>query len=59
MATPLERLQHTAARTTALAITNLLAAMLRPEEQMELCRQAFELVKSAIEVYEAERSQLN
>ncbi len=59
MASPLERLQHTAARTTALPITDLLAAMLRPEEQMELCRQAFEIVKSAIEVYEAERVRLN
>ena len=57
--TPLERLRHTAARTTAIALTDLLEAMLRPEEQIELCRQAFEIVLSCLEVYDAERSRLN
>ena len=59
MASPVEQLQHLAARSAAIAISDLLEAMLRPEEQLELCREAFRIVMSAIAEYEANKAKLN
>ena len=59
MASPLENLQHTAVRHDGAALVNVIMACLRPEEQMEACREFYDLVRAVLEVYEAERARLN
>lgn len=59
MASPVENLQHTAARTTAYALVNVIVACLRPEEQMEAAREFYAIVRACLETYDAEKAKLN
>lgn len=59
MASPLDAIRHEAARRAALAIAGMLSAVLKPDEQVQLSRMAFEVVKATIEEFERQKASLN
>ena len=59
MASPIEALQHDAARATALALVNVIVAVLRPEEQAEARREFYAVLRASLEAYEKQRARLN
>lgn len=53
--TEIEALQHDAARAAAFALTNVIIAILRPEEVGECQREFYGLVRASLEAYEEKR----
>lgn len=51
----LESLQHDAARAAAFALTNVIIAILRPEEVGECQREFYGVVRASLEAYEEMR----
>src|SRR4051812_34967036 len=58
MASPLESLQHTAARAAAMAMTDVIIAILRPEEVSAFMTEAYAVILAALQTYESARSKL-
>lgn len=48
----LEALQHDSARATAFALTNVIIALLRPEEVQECRREFYKVLRASLEAYE-------
>jgi hypothetical protein len=59
VASPLESLQHQAAREAALALTSVVIGLLRPEEVHELQREYFAIIQASLRSYEERRARLN
>ena len=51
----IESLQHDAARATAVALTNVIVALLRPEEVGECRREFYQVIRASLEAYEERR----
>lgn len=51
----IESLQHEAARTTAFALTNVIIAILRPEEISECQREFYGVIRASLAAYEEQR----
>lgn len=48
----LEPLQHESARATAIALTNVIIAVLRPEEVQECRREFYKVLRASLQAYE-------
>lgn len=48
----IEALQHDAARAAAFALTNVIIAILRPEEVIECQREFYGVMRASLEAYE-------
>lgn len=48
----IESLQHDAARAAAFALTNVIIALLRPEEVTDCQREFYQVMRAALESYE-------
>ena len=48
----IEALQHDAARAAAFALTNVVIAILRPEEVSECQREFYQVMRASLEAYE-------
>ena len=51
----IESLQHDAARATAFALSNVISALLRPDEVIEAQREFYRVLRASLEAYEEQR----